>query len=103
MTIEDVSIPDHGQAPCGERGQSSAEQAAALAEWSTNAPPRKPGTYISVRAIETYRWLPYKPDGARQMLRKGRWQKFDGYGFTNAEPPEGAEWRHLEDGKDGDQ
>jgi len=66
--------------------------------WSNDPPsPTKPGTYISVRVVETYRWLAYKPDGARQMRAKGRWQKFEGFGFSNAAIPHGAEWRELPD------
>ena len=52
----------------------------------------KPG-YINVRSVTTYRWLPYKPDGARQTKKAGRWQVCGEYGgWTNADLPEGAEF-----------
>ena len=53
------------------------------------------GNVIQVRRVEAYRWLPYKPDGRRQTGKTGRWQVFDGYGWRNAELPEGAEFAPL--------
>lgn len=32
---------------------------------------------------KTVRYLPYKPDGQRQMKKHGRWQEFNGYGWDN--------------------
>lgn len=65
--------------------------------WSSETPPELPGNYIDVRSTEitTYRWWPYKPDGARQMGKKGRWQRARGEygGWENAVPPKGAQWR----------
>jgi hypothetical protein len=52
-------------------------------------------TYINVRtvAVTTYRWKPYKPDGARQMGAKGRWQRArDPDGWENARLPPDGEW-----------
>jgi hypothetical protein len=49
--------------------------------------------FLTVRVEETWRWQPYKPEGARQMKRRGRWQKFTGYGFENCDLPEFAEFR----------
>lgn len=65
----------------------------ALADWSTDAPPMRRDGWIEVRSVNLYRWCPYKPDGARQMRKAGRWQKHTGHAFENAELPEGAEWR----------
>ena len=47
---------------------------------------------IDVRSVTTYRWQPYKPEGARQMKAKGRWQVATEYGWENATLPNG-EWR----------
>lgn len=74
----------------------AATEPSCQSEWQpTSSAPAKPGDYIEVRSVTVYRWLPYKPDGARQMKKKGRWQAHDGYGFTNEELPENAEWRPL--------
>lgn len=59
-------------------------------EWRpTSEAPAKPGTYINVRTVTTYRWLEYKPDGKRQMKAEGRWQRATEYGWENASLPEG--------------
>ena len=57
----------------------------------TSEAPEAPGTYINVRwsLTATFRWLAYKPDGARQMGRKGRWQRATEHGFVNEHLPEG--------------
>lgn len=34
-------------------------------------------------ASRTVRYLPYKPDGKRQMRADGRWQEWNGHGWTN--------------------
>lgn len=39
------------------------------------------GTPIQVP--HTVRYLPYKPDGKRQMKADGRWQEHNGYGWQN--------------------
>lgn len=43
---------------------------------------------------EDYRWLPYKPDGVRQMKKPGRWQKRVWQGnyfrWANCKEPEGS-------------
>lgn len=51
--------------------------------------------YVEVRHVELWRWLPYKADGRRQMKAPGRWQvsRSEYGGWTNATPPEGAEWK----------
>lgn len=56
--------------------------------------PAKAGTYINVRSTTTYRYQPYKPDGARQMGRRGRWQKVQSEygGWANADLPENADF-----------
>lgn len=51
--------------------------------------------YINVRVttVTTYRWKPYKPDGARQMGVKGRWQRVREHGgWENAKLPMDGEW-----------
>lgn len=53
--------------------------------------PEVPGTYINVRSVTSYRWLAYKPDGARQMRAKGRWQRATEWGWQNCDKPDG-EW-----------
>lgn len=64
--------------------------------WTEGEPPTPERMEMFyVRAIEVYRWLPYKPDGARQMRRSGRWQKHQGYGFENHDWPDGAQWRRV--------
>lgn len=56
----------------------------------------KDGSSFTVETIvhATYRWLKYKPDGARQMKKPGRWQKMvwhgDYYKWENCEDPEGV-------------
>lgn len=60
-----------------------------IAELGEPAPGTDP--IRTIRVTETWRWLPYKPAGQRQMKRRGRWQKWTGYGFENAELPEDAE------------
>lgn len=58
------------------------------------------GTWIEVRQEpDLYRWLAYKPDGARQMKKAGRWQRCvwrgDYFKWENAELPETG-WRIAE-------
>lgn len=60
--------------------------AAAATEWRDIATAPKNGTPIV--GAELYRYLPYKPEGVRQMKRHGRWQRWNGYGWDNSEPPE---------------
>ena len=55
---------------------------------TSEASPR-PGYYIDVRTVESYRWLAYKKDGARQMKAAGRWQRATEYGWENAPLPDG--------------
>lgn len=55
----------------------------------TSEAPTAPGTYINVRSVVCYRWLAYKPDGARQMGKPGRWQRATEYGWENATLPDG--------------
>ncbi len=50
----------------------------------------------------TYRWAKYKPDGARQMGKPGRWQKQvwsgDWFKWENCEDPTGLICQPIEDG-----
>lgn len=59
--------------------------------WRPGPPPADCG-YVDVREVTTYRYLPYKPDGRRQMRAPGRWQRATEHGFENCAPPTG-EWR----------
>ena len=49
----------------------------------------KDGTPITVGTL--VRYLPYKPDGKRQMAKNGRWQEWNGYGWSNIDW-EPTEW-----------
>jgi hypothetical protein len=51
------------------------------------------GSWIVVRetTIRTYRYKLYKPDGARQMQARGRWQRATEFSWENCPKPEG-EW-----------
>ncbi|XHB99371.1 hypothetical protein ABWH97_00025 [Nitratireductor sp. ac15] len=55
----------------------------------------KTGRWFTVEKVvhETYRWHPYKPQGAKQMGKPGRWQKMvwhgDFFKWENCEEPEG--------------
>jgi hypothetical protein len=40
------------------------------------------------------RYLPYKPDGQRQMKAKGRWQEHNGYGWENTQL-DPVEWQPM--------
>ena len=51
--------------------------------WRDIASAPKDGTPIT--AARTVRYLPYKPDGRRQMQTDGRWQEWNGYGWRNCE------------------
>lgn len=55
-------------------------------------PPDAPGNYVNVRSVLTYRYLAYKPDGARQMKKLGRWQRATEHGWENADLPAHGEW-----------
>lgn len=70
---------------------------AAQRPWNSMAdggPPEQPGLYVDVRAVSVYRWLPYKPDGQRQMRAKGRWQVANEHGgFENASLPQSGDWK----------
>jgi hypothetical protein len=64
----------------------------------------KDGSTFIVEAIErtAYRWAKYKPDGARQMGKPGRWQKQvwsgDFFKWENCEDPVGELSPPVEDG-----
>lgn len=64
----------------------------------------KDGSTFVLEAIErtAYRWAKYKPDGARQMGKPGRWQKQvwsgDWFKWENCEEPEGELSPPIEDG-----
>lgn len=53
------------------------------------------GTPLRIRTCEVMRWLAYKPDGARQMKKAGRWQKHDGFGWANCPDPSGP-WQFAD-------
>lgn len=72
-------------------GWQSAWQAAGQ-RWRPIETAPKDGTPIVTSRI--VRYLPYKPDGARQMRKPGRWQEFNGYGWNNCDDP--AEWMPME-------
>ena len=56
----------------------------------------KDGTYIHVQQQATYRWLPYKQTSQEfKRGKKGRWQRYTGYGFDNADLV-GSGWRNAE-------
>lgn len=44
-----------------------------------------------VISFRTVRYLPYKPDGKRQMQSEGRWQEHNGYGWENCKE-EPTQW-----------
>lgn len=64
----------------------------------------KDGSTFIVEAIDrqAYRWAKYKPDGARQMKKPGRWQKQvwsgDYFKWENCEEPVGMIAPAMEDG-----
>lgn len=66
----------------------SAVEAGKADKWLPIATAPKDGTVVvSHRSV---RYLPYKPDGKRQMKTEGRWQEHNGYGWENCkEPPTG--------------
>jgi hypothetical protein len=49
--------------------------------WQDISTAPKDGTPIVVGHL--VRYLPYKPDGQRQMKAEGRWQEWNGYGWSN--------------------
>jgi hypothetical protein len=44
---------------------------------------------------ELFRYLPYKPQAVRQTGKHGRFQKWNGYGWENCEPP--GSWQPASD------
>lgn len=55
-------------------------------EWQDiSTAPRDGTTFIGA---ELFRYLPYKPQAVRQTGEHGRFQKWNGYGWENCEPPE---------------
>ena len=57
-----------------------------MTDWKPIADSPKDGTVIC--GAELYRWLKYKPGAPKGLRGKGRWQRWNGYGWENAEPPE---------------
>jgi len=100
VVITDEMVKAAAQAAYGshyERHMKMMRKALAAAvtageqEWQPGPPPDNVG-YVDVREVTTYRFMPYKPDGRRQMGKRGRWQSATQYGFENCDPPVG-EWR----------
>ncbi|MEY5098678.1 MAG: hypothetical protein RJA36_1397, partial [Pseudomonadota bacterium] len=93
-----AEIPVEGENLDWRVGKSPASPAAPQAEpparqWRQGSPPEDPDLLIEVQTTEIYRFRHYKPDGARQMGKPGRWQKLNPYGgFDNAELVAGP-WR----------
>lgn len=55
--------------------------------------PKMPDQWIQVQEVNLYRFLPYKTNSTEYKRgKKGRWQRHNGYGFENSEPPVG-QWR----------
>lgn len=70
-------------------------QAAGVEDGWRNEPlPEHPrqSMWVDVRQVTTFRYLPYKPAGRKQMAKPGRWQRANDYGWENAARPEG-EWK----------
>lgn len=54
--------------------------------WQPMETAPKDGTKIAGSLI--YRWTAYKPQARKIGYPEGRWQRWNGYGWENAEPPE---------------
>ncbi len=55
--------------------------------------PKMPDQWIQVQEVNLYHFLPYKTNSTEYKRgKKGRWQRHNGYGFENSEPPVG-QWR----------
>jgi putative phage-type endonuclease len=81
--------------PMGTRSPAApVAQQPAGDEWqSAETLPKEPTQWIAVQEVVLYRWAPYKPTSAEARRGvKGRWQRHNGYGFENSEPPHGM-WR----------
>lgn len=65
--------------------------------------PKDGSTFVTETIERTaYRWAKYKPDGARQMGKPGRWQKqvwsCDYFRWENCDDPSGEICQPFEDG-----
>lgn len=65
--------------------------------------PKDGSSFVTETIVRTvYRWAKYKPDGARQMGKPGRWQKQvwsgDYFKWENCEEPTGEISSPIEDG-----
>lgn len=74
--------------------RAAAPAPAPAAEWNTaETMPPMPDQWIQVQEVNLYRFLPYKTNSTEYKRgKKGRWQRHNGYGFENSEPPVG-QWR----------
>lgn len=65
-----------------------------MSYWRDISTAPKDGTPIITGHL--VRYLPYKKDGKRQMKKPGRWQEWNGYGWSNIDwEPES--WQPLKD------
>lgn len=66
---------------------AAAEQRGDGGGWKNIEDAPRDGTPIG--ACEFYRWKAYKPGAPKHLLKLGgRWQRWSGYGWENAQPPE---------------
>lgn len=77
----------HSAEPETARGLGPSGECPSRDPWRPINEAPKDGTTIA--GAEFYRWLRYKPGASKHQLKRGgRWQRWNGYGWDNAEPPE---------------